>query len=175
MCVCFCVPVCVCFPGSESKKSRGEGARRGKHQNDTRLQQRGWWTIQVISLHKQSIRVRRVIWGVHVFFFMLSCSIRRMYSTETTLNLNNGPCSLIFSPVSRHYFQLSKWHHLAFCLVAGNHTSTKKHTHHTHTHNTAHWRSTHFFFFFFFFLCRGRCGHWLWWLIQNAGFDTSRI
>lgn len=72
------------------------------------------------------------------FFFMLSCSIRRMYSTETTLNLNNGPCSLIFSPVSRHYFQLSKWHHLAFCLVAGNHTSTKKHTHHTHTHNTAH-------------------------------------
>ena len=160
--------VCVYSPRSESKKNEKIVRRRS---TPKKTPERHTAPAEgLMNYPGDQSALKAELSEVYMFFlfcfvFFLFCPVLSGGCTlvETTLNLNNGPCSLIFSPVSRNYFQLSKWHHLAFCLVEG--------TTQTHTHTHTHWRSTHFFFFF----CRGRCGHWLWWLIQNAGFDTSRI
>lgn len=45
----------------------------------------------------------------------------------------------------------------------------KKKETHTHIKHMPHTERGHLF------LSYGRCGHWLWWLIQNTGFDTRRF
>lgn len=45
----------------------------------------------------------------------------------------------------------------------------KKKETHTHIKHMPHTLRGHLF------LSYGRCGHWLWWLIQNTGFDTRRF
>lgn len=95
------------------------------------------------------------------------------YTKTTNLkihNLINGLCNLSVKKIMIRSASTTSWLFVSLNeLVLLKPHAMQMQMQKKCTQNTCHTLKGHLF------LCHDRCGHWLWWLIQNAGFDTSRI